>query len=198
MIEKRAILQAPELRKDAGRRTVAGYASVFNVETDIAGEFVEKVAPGAFRASIDRQDIRALYSHDPARILGRKSRGTLRLDEDERGLRVEIDLPDTTDGRDVEALIARGDLDGMSFGFRTNMDLWDMTGDVPVRTLMDVELFEVSVVGDPAYPDTSVALRSLEKAKAELPANPKAHNFEAMKLRHRIKQDLAEKGRSKP
>src|SRR3546814_1026934 len=88
--------------------------------------------------------------------------GTLRLKEDDKGLAVEIDLPDTSDGRDVATLIQRGDVSGMSFGFRVTHDEWDETVDPPVRTVHAVELREVSVVSEPAYEGTSIALRSEE------------------------------------
>jgi HK97 family phage prohead protease len=199
-IEKRAMMQAPEMRRAGERRTVAGYAAVFNSEVDIGGEFREVIAPGAFAKALQRDDIRAYFNHDSGRLLGRSSKGTLRLREDEHGLAVEIDLPDTSDGRDVEALIARGDVDGMSFGFYPEVDLWDFTMDPPVRTLMDVRLFEVSPVSaPPAYDATSIGLRSeaeaREKAKQIVEAE-KAKNFDAAALRVRIKTDLA-KRRSK-
>ena len=78
---------------------------------------------------------------------------------------VEIDLPDTTDGRDLAVSLERGDISGMSFGFRVTKDTWDETGDMPMRTIQAVDLFEVSAVAFPAYDDTSLALRSLENAK---------------------------------
>src|SRR3546814_4468734 len=95
-----------------------------------------------------------LFDHDRGRVLGRSSTGTLRLKEDDKGLAVEIDLPDTSDGRDVATLIQRGDVSGMSFGFRVTHDEWDETVDPPVRTVHAVELREVSVVSEPAYEGT--------------------------------------------
>ena len=89
----------------------------------------------------------------------------MRLSEDDKGLAVEIDLPDTTDGRDLAVSLERGDISGMSFGFRVTKDTWDETGDMPMRTIQAVDLFEVSAVAFPAYDDTSLALRSLENAK---------------------------------
>jgi phage head maturation protease len=80
---------------------------------------------------------------------------------------VEIDLPDTSDGRDVAALVERGDMDGMSFGFMVTHDEWDETSDPPKRTIHAVSLREVSAVTFPAYDDTTLALRTLEGAKEE-------------------------------
>lgn len=159
-IEKRSVMTAPELRADSGKRTVRGYAAVFNSRTDIGGYFFEQISPGAFADSLKTADVRALVDHDSGRVIGRSKAGTLRLEEDERGLAVEIDLPDTSDGRDLAELVARGDIDGMSFGFRVTHDEWDETGDIPVRTIHGVELHEVSAVTWPAYPDTDLGMRS--------------------------------------
>lgn len=165
--ETRAIMQAPELRasSDGKVTTVAGYAAVFDSPADIGGMWIERIAPGAFSASIASDDVMALAAHDAARILGRTSAGTLRLREDAKGLAVEIDLPDTSDGRDVGALVKRGDLKGMSFGFIVRKDQWDETVKPPTRTIMAVELIEVSAVGRPAYGDTSLAQRSRDAAR---------------------------------
>ena len=164
-LEQRALSRAPELRADETRRTIAGYAAVFGGEADIGGYFREVIAPGAFTKTLQSADVRAYFDHDRGRVLGRSSSGTLRLREDETGLAVEIDLPDTSDGRDVETLIARGDIDGMSFGFMVTHDEWNETVDPPVRTIHAVELREVSVVSEPAYADTSIALRSRAAAR---------------------------------
>lgn len=161
--ETRSVSQPVEKRE----KTIAGYAAVFNSETDIGGYFREVIAPGAFTETLKSADVRAYFDHDRGRVLGRSKAGTLRLKEDEKGLSVEIDLPDTSDGRDVQALLERGDVDGMSFGFIVRHDEWDETADPPTRTIHEVILREVSVVSEPAYPDTSVALRSLEALKEE-------------------------------
>ena len=171
MNETRALMQAPELRRAAdgqnGPGTVAGYAAVFNSETDIGGMWREVIAPGAFADTLANDDVLAYAAHDSARILGRTSSGTLRLREDARGLSAEIDLPDTTDGRDVGELVRRGDLKGMSFGFIVRKETWDETVDPPLRTIQSASLIEVSAVGRPAYGDTSLGLRSLEQARGE-------------------------------
>lgn len=163
-MERRALTTPLEVRAD--QRTLAGYAAVFNSEADIGGMFREKIAPGAFAKAVSA-DVRALFDHDSAVVLGRTKAGTLRLAEDDHGLAVEIDLPETQAARDLQASMQRGDIDGMSFGFRVTMQEWDDSLPVPLRTIREVELFEVSVVTFPAYADTEVALRSLNDAKAE-------------------------------
>lgn len=151
--ERRA---AGELRA-AGRRLV-GYAAVFDTPARI-GPFTEVIRAGAFRASLARaRDVLALVDHQPSALLARTSSGTLRLAEDARGLSFEIDVPDTTLGRDVLALAERRDLGGMSFGFKVTDERWPSRD---VRELRAVELVEVSIVQSfPAYPDTTIAARS--------------------------------------
>lgn len=165
--ETRTLKRRIEVRAsgDAGRK-IGGYAAVFNTETDIGGYFREKIAPGAFAGTLNA-DVRALIDHDTGRVIGRTTAGTLTLREDTNGLAVEIDLPDTTDGRDLATLIERGDISGMSFGFEVTKQTWDETGDVPLRTIEAVNLFEVSVVAFPAYDDTSIAMRSLESSRKD-------------------------------
>lgn len=164
-MERRSVAAPPEIRSGDKGKKIAGYAAVFNEETEI-GSFREIIAPGAFRDTLNG-DVRALVDHDTGRIIGRSKAGTLRLDEDDHGLAVEIDLPDTTDGRDLAVSIERGDISGMSFGFRVTKDEWDESGDTPLRTIRAVELFEVSAVAFPAYDGTELAMRSREKASAE-------------------------------
>jgi phage head maturation protease len=97
-------------------------------------------------------------------VLASKRSGTLRLSEDEVGLRVEADLPDTTAARDLRALMQSGVVSTMSFGFTVPRggDKWN--GDGSERVLTGINLHEVSVVtGFPAYPQTEAAVRSLEK-----------------------------------
>jgi HK97 family phage prohead protease len=161
-MERRA--HSTPLKRAEGSRTIAGYAAVFNSETDIGGYFREKIAPGAFSNAVS-EDVRALFDHDTAHVLGRTKSGTLRLREDDHGLAVEIDLPDTQVARDLTASMERGDIDGMSFGFRVTKQEWDESQDPPLRTIREVELHEVSVVTFPAYGDTEIALRSLEEAR---------------------------------
>lgn len=178
--ERRARVGTLERREaDEGASTVAGYAAVFNEQTDIGGYFYEVIAPGAFSDSLATADVRAYFGHDSGRVLGRLSAGTLRLREDDRGLAVEIDLPETSDGRDARELISRGDISGMSFGFMVRKQEWDETGDRPVRTILAVDLIEVSIVSEPAYDGTSIALRSLSEIRKERGH----HNFHAARQR---------------
>ena len=141
----------------------SGYAAVFNSDSEPL-PFIERIMPGAFRKSLkSRNNIRMYLNHDSSMLLATSRAKTLRLEEDQRGLKVEADLPDTTIGRDLSTLIQRGDVDSMSFGFSVppKGDSWSDDGSV--RELKEVRLYEVSVVtGFPAYQATSASVRSLD------------------------------------
>ena len=98
-LEKRALTAPPELRAADGVKVARGYAALFNSRAKIGDWFYEEIAPGAFSETLKTSDVRALINHDPGRVIGRMSAGNLRVAEDERGLSIEVDLPDTTDGR---------------------------------------------------------------------------------------------------
>ena len=142
----------------------SGYAAVFNSDSEPL-PFTERILPGAFSKSLrSRNNVRMYLNHDSTMLLATTRAKTLRLNEDERGLKVEADLPDTTVGRDLSTLIKRGDVDSMSFGFSVPArgDKWSDDG--MVRELKEVKLYEVSVVtGFPAYAATSASVRSLDK-----------------------------------
>lgn len=138
---------------------ISGYAAVFNSPTDIGGWFTEEIAPGAFSKTISENgDIRALFNHDWGQVLGRTKAGTLRLSEDDRGLKFEVDLPDTTVARDLVESLKRGDINQCSFGFIPTVEEWDYSVEPAHRIIKEVDLFEVSVVSIPAYEDTEVSL----------------------------------------
>jgi uncharacterized protein len=161
-----------ELRtKDSatGASTITGYAAVFNSKSEDLG-FREVIMPGAFdRALKEEHDVRALWNHNADMVLGRTKSGTLRLSVDERGLKIEADMPDTQAGRDAMTLIARGDVDQMSFAFRTISDEWRTEDGEQIRELRDLELLDVSPVAYPAYAATVVSARALELAKGTQP-----------------------------
>lgn len=162
-----------EVREVPGEQpTISGYAAIFNSFSQDLGKFRERIAPGAFSdATMEGSDVRALWNHDTSYPLGRTKNGTLRLAEDSRGLRVEIDPPQTSWGKDAVEAIKRGDVDGMSFAFQVKEDNWskDIDGS-KVRTLLRVNLIEVSPVTFPAYLDTSVGVRCV--ADGDMPNVP--------------------------
>ena len=163
---ERRTLEAVELRaespgNDDTMPALVGHAAVFGRLSEDLGGFRERIAPGAFEATLAEDDIRALINHRDEYVLGRNRAGTLRLAEDDEGLSVRIEPPATSYARDLVASIERGDISGMSIGFRTIADEWNMEDGEPVRTLKAVRLYDVSPVTFPAYPATDVALRAL-------------------------------------
>lgn len=159
MLERRAY-QASEIRAKGESTTIVGHAAVFNSLSEDLGGFKETIRPGAFAGSIARDDIRALWNHDANHVLGRNTANTLRLSEDDIGLAVEIDLPDTSNARDLMTWIRRRDVSQMSFGFIALRDDWRLEGGLVIRELIEAQLFDVSPVTYPAFPQTDVSARS--------------------------------------
>lgn len=191
-IERRVLnLEGCELRADDvdGKQKIRGYAAVFDKWSENLGYFREKIARGAFAESLSRNDdVFALMDHDHSLVLGRRKAKTLEVREDEKGLYVEIDPPDTQLGRDILTSLKRGDLDKMSFGFYTRKQEWKELPDGKMeRTLTAVDLFDVSIVTMPAYPDTSVAVRSLEQYKKEAMPEPEPDTGEIELAEARLK-----------
>lgn len=166
-LERRTYTAPIEFRSSGeGRITAAGYAAVFNKLSQNLGGYVEQMAPGAFTQTITQQDVRALYNHDPNLLLGRMSSGTLRLAEDGTGLSYEIDLPDTTVGRDVATMLERRDLTGSSIGFRiVDAEPGETDQGFPLVTIKAASLRDVGPVTFPAYEDTEASLRCLAEWK---------------------------------
>jgi HK97 family phage prohead protease len=151
-----------ELRAEGDGMTFVGYAAKFNSPSEDLGGFVETIEQGAFRRSLrSRNDVKLLVNHDTGRVLASSRAGTMKLYEDEIGLRVEASLPNTSDGRDMAELLRRGDLNKMSFGFSVIKDSWN--NEMTQRTLKSVRLFETSIVAYPAYQQTEAMVRSLDK-----------------------------------
>lgn len=193
-MERRFVLPANvELRSEdrEGKPVLTGYAARFESLSvpmdDGDGEYRERLRPGAFTRTLQSGlDVVALGHHDSKLVLGRQSAGTLKLVEDERGLRVEIIPPDTTTGRDIAELVRRGDLDSMSFGFAVVDEEYRNEGGEVVREVRDVDLYEVSVVTWPAYPATEISVR------ADVPGKVRAMRRSVPMARYRAIQRHAE------
>lgn len=152
-----------ELRTDGDKKTLIGYAAKFDKLSVPLFGFREKIRKGAFADSIKKNNVRALWNHNTDFVLGSTKNGTLQLDEDKKGLRFEIDLPDTQAGRDAAVSVSRGDVDGMSFAFEATKQEWDESNDKNVvRTLIEVDVKEISPTAFPAYPSTKVTARSVK------------------------------------
>lgn len=168
-LERRAC--AEECRVDlAEDRKIRGYAIVFNKPSLNLGGFREVVRPEAVdRTFKEAIDVRSLVDHDTAKVLGRMTAGTLKLQKKPKGLFIEIDPPNTSFARDIIESISRGDVREMSFAFRVLEDEWSEDDEgFPLRELVDIRISEISPVTFPAYEATSVqvAKRSLEQFQA--------------------------------
>jgi len=178
-LERRILpVEDVELRVDGdGNPKITGYAAKFGKWSEDLGGFREKIKKGAFDGVLEN-DVRALKNHDPNLLLGRTTSGTLRLGTNSVGLNFEIDPPDTNTGRDTVEEIRRKDISGCSFAFTTLEDDWKYLEDGKIeRTIVKVgQLFDVGPVTYPAYPDTTVAARSLDKLKEEMRTNEEAED----------------------
>ena len=154
--------------EDDSGPTIVGYAAVFDQLSDPALGFRESIKPGAFTAALrGKPDVAALINHDPRLVLGRTTAGTLKLNQNDKGLAVEINPPETQYSRDLMASMKRGDISQMSFQFRDVEDFWFMDGKEQRRELRKIgRLIDVSVVTFPAYPQTVAEARSAAGFKA--------------------------------
>jgi HK97 family phage prohead protease len=196
-IERRNLVgEGLEIRQDGGKTTLVGYAARFHDPTDKGTEYElwpglsERVSPTAFDAMLGNpdSDVVGLFNHSMDHLLGRRSAGTMRLSKDARGLRYEIDLPDTASGRDVKTLAERGDLKGSSFSFRSKpngkRDERQQDGTTH-RWLTDLEVFDVGPVTIPAYKGTTAGMRAVQVNDADRKAWEAAESAERVRL-HRL------------
>ncbi len=176
-------VQDLELRMDGDKPTVVGYGAVFNSMSNDLGGFREFIAPNAFEGRLE-DDVRFLINHD-GMPLARTTNGTLRLSVDEKGLRYEADMPNTSTARDLMELLKNGTINQSSFAFTVEEDSWEIKDGMNIRTIDKVsQLYDVSSVTYPAYNQASsaVALRSLEEWKS------KEENIEAKKDNEDLKK----------
>lgn len=157
-IERRHIV---ELRVEDGESTkITGHAAVFDIPAEIWG-FEEVVRKGAFTQAIKEDDVRALWNHDPNFVLGRTKSKTLKLSEDERGLLVDNDPPNTQWSKDLQVSMKRGDVDQMSYGFIVQEEKWTVRQGKPdLREILKARLFDVAVVTFPAFKETDAQVEN--------------------------------------
>lgn len=170
---------------------IIGYAAVTDSEAPEVMGFIERIEPGAFENAIGKSDVRALFNHDSNYILGRKSAGTLTLIEDENGLFYEIDPPNTSYANDLLESLSRGDIDESSFGFTVKNETWDDSGDIPVRTIVEVEeLYDVGPVTRGWYPQSESGLKSKSEVLQEFRNMKNDENCKAKEELERYKYKL--------
>jgi HK97 family phage prohead protease len=148
-------------------RTLSGIAHAFGSVTQRGGHSIAFSA-AAFAEALRGSDVYAFVSHDTGRILGHEKAGTVRLSMVPEGLAYEIDLPDTTDGRDTATLVERGDLNSMSFGVVPGKYTTSTQADgKQLRTYQSCSLFDISPVALPAFAGTTVQLHAADVTDAE-------------------------------
>ena len=159
---------------EEGNQIISGHASMYDIRSENLGGFYEYIEAGAFTPElIAKSDTRALINHDQNLILGRTASGTLRLNADEKGLRYEFDVPETSYGKDLVVSMKRGDITQSSFAFTVADDDWTTDEDGNnIRTIKKIErLYDVSPVTYPAYPEANdliVAQRGLATYKEQV------------------------------
>ncbi len=172
---------------------LSGTAVVYGAKDDIAGMFKEVWLPRAFKKSLARGgyrgDVMALWSHDMSQPLGRRSAGTLTINDRTEGLDFTVDLPDTQVGRDARTSVLRGDVNGMSFAFQVveGGDKWSREDGWDLRVVHEAELIEVSPVSIPAFRATSVGV-SRSAPTAEL-LRTKRHAIQAAEVYADLRDD---------
>lgn len=176
IIRERRMVTGTQLRAAGDqRKKIYGRAVVYDVESDVLGGwFTEVIRPGALTDALRKSDVRCLFNHDPNHVLGRTKSGTLRLIDTAQGLDIECDPPETQTARDLLELLGRKDVDQMSFAFTILEDRWTFSrdpGKPDFREILKIEeLYDVSPVTYPAYPQTEVWARTSQENQQVLRA----------------------------
>ena len=162
-----------------GKKSIEGYAAVFDKLSERLGFFREKIAKGAFRNVLaDGSNVVLIHNHNTDNLLSSTSSKTLELKEDDTGLHFRADLPNTARGDEVFELVNAGVLDGMSFGFTAKTDTWEVKQGEDIRTVEEVgSLLEISTTAFPAYTDTSIAKRSFDEHRKDDAPNSENEKF---------------------
>lgn len=198
VIERRAFRVA-ELRVDGGEgegQRIEGYAAVYNQQSELMWNFREVIEPGFFEGVL-YGDTRSVWNHNTDYVLGRTKNGTLELQDDDRGLHVKIDPPETSWGKDALISIQRGDVDQMSFAFEVKVDgdRWvELDDGTYIRYLKRggcKQLYEVSPVTFPAYPQTSVAVRSMVETLQGQRAEQHDEGQRSLEEKQKVRERLA-------
>lgn len=158
----------------SGKLIVSGYVNETGKYSHLLGKrkkFKEKIQKGAFtRALANGNDVHFLAEHDDNKILASTRNNSLKLVEDETGLLMTAEISDTSYGRDYHTLIKDGILRNMSFGFSVDKDKWKRMNDgTYTREITDLTLYEVSVVTNPAYPQSTISARGIGLIAEEVP-----------------------------
>lgn len=172
---------------DGGGRVLEGYGVVYWRDGDPGTEYwlwddvVERIMPGAAKRAVAEDDVRGLANHEWGQLLGRAKAGTLRMFDDTRGVRYEIDVdPESGRANDTWLAVKRGDMDGSSFTFATSgppslvkrgrvawIEEQRDGRTVYVRQVEDLTMFDIGPVSWPAYEGTTAGARAQQLADVE-------------------------------
>ena len=156
---------------DAHGNILTGRPIVYDSRTDL-GWYDEIIENGALQDT-DLRDVRFLVNHNTdmiplARSRNNNTNSTMQMSFDEEGMaiRVDLDVENNSEAKNLYSAVERGDIDGMSFMFTVDGDKWDdIESEHPTRTVTKIgKVFEVSAVTFPAYEATSISARGLDKA----------------------------------
>jgi hypothetical protein len=188
-------VQDLELREEGNTAQFVGYAAVFNSDSEPL-PFIEQIRPGAFQRTLQaRNNVKMFINHDDTMPLASTRSGTLRLEEDQRGLRVEATMPRTTFANDLVELMRSKIVDSMSFGFHVPRGGDEWSDDGQRRYLNEIALREVSVVtGFPAYPESSATIRKAQllAARTQTDADALADALTALEAGNELNDDQAQ------
>ena len=146
---------------------IEGYFAVFNQQTELYRNAFEEIAQGAFDNSLKNNDIRCLFNHDTAKVLGRTGNNTLELRVDSHGLWGKVQVnPNDKEANDIYARVQRGDISGCSFGFNPINEETEFRDDGAIKwRVLEADTLEVSIVTFPAYPQTSIQARKVDETQ---------------------------------
>ncbi|MFR8871618.1 MAG: HK97 family phage prohead protease [Paraclostridium sordellii] len=182
---------------DLETRKIEGYAAVFSDEytklKDRWGDcFYEKISPGAFLKTLNdkSRDKFMLINHDWNKVVGRTN-SNLELEEDNKGLRFSLEIPNTSDGNDLLENVRLGLVKGCSFGFNivNQKTRWDDDWNF-YRDITEVDLFEITATPIPAYSDTEISCRSEELSNISIKEiREKEKNLEGPQNKNKINEN---------
>ncbi|MDH6367140.1 MULTISPECIES: HK97 family phage prohead protease [unclassified Breznakia] len=153
-----------KIRESESGKKIEGYFIVYNQKTNLFGNIYEQMAKGSIDNALANNDIRCLFDHDSAKVLGRTGNGTLKLKSDDYGLYGEVEInQNDQEAKDIHARVERGDINACSFGFYPIAEERTEESDGSITyTVKEADVIEVSVVTFPAYPQTQVSARKKE------------------------------------
>lgn len=187
--------------EEDNKRYIEGYAALFNQESRLLTEkgktFNEVLARTAFDEVLNSPSLDVIYNynHNNEKLVARSSSGSLQLSTDDKGLKFRAEVPNVSYANDLYVLVQRGDLSANSFAFNVNDgQKWEKRSDGTfLRTVSNLSgLYDVSTVNHPAYPNTSVAARSIDEIEKQ-EEESKAEELRKVEEAEQVEQSIKTK-----